>query len=160
MKKFKKLATLTLSLMMAFGISSALTACGGDKKDDTPDTQTSIPETITEVGAQTFAIDGEGVAEGKIKYQFIVQNLAGERFEGVRVMVCYAGGTCLSPVSTDKNGEAVVLADAESLYEVHIDTLPDGYTTDYTEHFDYSVTSYELAPTHSLVVFTLEAENK
>lgn len=90
MKAFKKLATLSMALLMAFGVS-ALTACGGDKTENSsPSTETS--STTSEEKTYTC-------------YEFVVLNADGTKVgEGYQVQVCKVNedgtvGSCLRPIA-------------------------------------------------------------
>ena len=108
MKAFKKLATLSMAVLMAFGVS-ALAACdkGGDSATNSTASETTKTYTC---------------------YEFVVVNADGTKVgEGYSVQLCKVNedgtvGSCLRPIATAsgacKYNEASIKA--PGVYEAHV----------------------------------------
>ena len=111
MKAFKKLATITMAVLMAFGVS-AFAACGGDKTENSsPSTETS--STTSEEKTYTC-------------YEFVVLNADGTKVgEGYQVQLCEVKengdlGLCKNPLPV-VNGVCVYTNVTEKgVYEAHL----------------------------------------
>ena len=113
MKLFKKLATLSMAVLMAFGVS-AFVACDGG--DDSASTSVETPANTT-------------------CYEFVVVNADGTKVgEGYQVQVCIVNedgsvGACLRPIAVT-NGVCVyneASIKAPGVYEAHV--LDEAYTS-------------------------------
>ena len=84
MKLFKKIAMVTMALMLSFGTGAMISACGGDNGNGTSSEQTENA------------------------YIFTVLNADGTAAVGVNVQLCALGNAsvCYMPVATDANGKA------------------------------------------------------
>ena len=101
MKILKKIAVLSMALMLCFGAGAALTACGGNK-----DNGTSVEQTAT-------------------AYEFTVLNADGTPAKDVKVQLCVLGNAaaCYMPVATDANGKVTYNPmgfPGEGEYEIHL----------------------------------------
>ncbi len=113
MKAFKKLATLSMAVLMAFGVS-ALTACdkGGADSSATSTTSSTASETT-----KTYTC-----------YEFVVVNADGTKVgDGYQVQVCKVNedgsvGSCLRPIAVE-NGVCVyniTNITEPGVYEAHV----------------------------------------
>ncbi|MBR2320553.1 MAG: hypothetical protein IKA57_00280 [Clostridia bacterium] len=94
MKAFKKLATLSMALLMALGVS-AFAGCkkGGNTDTSSPSTETS--STTSEEKTYTC-------------YEFVVLNADGTKVEGeYYVQLCLADGACINYFAPVTNGVCV-----------------------------------------------------
>ena len=93
MKAFKKLATLSMAVLMAFGVS-AFAACGGDT---TESSSPSIETSSTTSAEKTYTC-----------YEFVVLNADGTKVEGeYYVQLCLADGACINYFAPVTNGVCV-----------------------------------------------------
>ena len=105
MKLFKKLAMVTMALILSLGAGAMITSCGGDT--DNTSTNSSVEQTT----------------EG---YTFIVLNVDGSAAANVNVQLCTLNpdgslGACFMPVATDANGKAIYSAvPGAGEYEIHL----------------------------------------
>ena len=106
MKTFKKLATLSMSLMLVLGLG-ALTACNGDDSSSasTP-SQSETSSVASENDSETDSYNEE--TKTYEYYEFTVLDAAGNKVgEGYKVQLCTADNSnCYSPVAI-VNGECV-----------------------------------------------------
>ena len=111
MKAFKKLATLSMAVLMAFGVS-ALAAC-----DNGGDSATSTPSSTTSENTKTYTC-----------YEFVVVNADGTKVgDGYSVQLCKVEengevGSCLRPIAVE-NGVCVyniTNITAPGVYEAHV----------------------------------------
>ena len=110
MKVFKKLATLSLAVLMAFGVS-AFAGCGGDDSSVNSETNSTASD------AKTYTC-----------YEFVVVNADGTKVgDGYQVQVCKVNedgtvGSCLRPLTVE-NGVCVYnIANITEpgVYEAHL----------------------------------------
>ena len=111
MKAFKKLATLSMALLMAFGVSAFAACGGGDTESSSPITETS--STTSEEKTYTC-------------YEFVVLNADGTKVgEGYQVQLCEVKengdlGLCKNPLPV-VNGVCVYTNVTEKgVYEAHL----------------------------------------
>ena len=108
MKLFKKIAMVTMALMLSFGAGAMISACGGDNGNGTSSEQTANA------------------------YTFIVLNADGTAAVGVNVQLCVLGNSaaCFMPVAADANGKVVYSPagfPGAGEYEIHL--LSADYST-------------------------------
>ena len=134
MKKFSKLAALSMSLLLALGMC-ALTACGDDKASDSSKGNSSTSTTSEETKDYTC-------------YEFTVKKADGTNADGYQVQLCIVNadgslGSCLQPIAI-ANGVCVYnIANITEpgKYEVHV--LDASYqTVEITEHVITSETAF------------------
>ena len=97
MKTMKKLATVCMALMLAFGVG-AFAACDKDNSSDSSPVENPMEQT---------------------GYKFKVVDQNGNPVEGVVIQLCL--NTCECSEKTDANGlVAYEGADGEAVYEIHV----------------------------------------
>lgn len=114
MKAFKKLATLSMALLMALGVS-AFAGCKKDGNTDTSSPSTETSSTTSEEKTYTC-------------YEFVVLNADGTKVgEGYQVNLCFVNedgtvGSCLRPLPVE-NGICVyniTNITEPGVYEAHV----------------------------------------
>ena len=104
MKAFKKLATLSMALLFAFGLS-ALTACGGDDSSVSSTTSTTSAENKTYTHYEFTLLDKDG---NKVESGYMVQ-LCTANMSNCYNPVAIANGVCVYTNVTEKG-----------VYEAHV----------------------------------------
>ena len=134
MKKFTKLAALSMSLLLAIGMCT-LTACGDDKTSESSKETSSTSVSSEETKEYTC-------------YEFTVKKADGTNADGYQVQLCIVNadgslGACLQPIAI-ASGVCVYNAQtitAPGKYEVHV--LDANYqTVEITEHVVTSETAF------------------
>ena len=120
MKTFKKMATLSMALMLVLGLG-ALTACGGDNSSSASNSTPSE----SSVATSTESTSGTSSEESKVytNYEFIVLDKDGNKVDGYKIQLCTAdGNNCFNPVDA-VNGECVynvIPNNTLGAYDVHV----------------------------------------
>lgn len=101
MKKFKKLATLGLALMLSFGFGAMASSCFGDGSESSSSTSEA---------SKTYTA-----------YEFVVKNADGSAATGY-VQLCIGTNTCYNPVAVDAEGKVTYNPDSfpgAGVYDIH-----------------------------------------
>ena len=132
MKAFKKLATLSMALLFAFGLS-ALTACGGDDSSVSSTTSTTSEENKTYTNYEFTLLDKDG---NKVESGYMVQ-LCTANMSNCYNPVAIANGVCVYTAIPDNTlGEYVAHVLDATYQEV---ALKEVVTTSATEFGAYTL---------------------
>ena len=109
MKTFKKMATLSMALLLTCGLG-AFTACGGDSSASSTPTESSVSD----------------ANKNYTNYEFIVLDKDGNKVgEGYNVQLCMVNpdgtlGTCLEPVAVVNGICEYTKVTTTGVYEAHV----------------------------------------
>lgn len=129
MKKYKLFAALSV-----IGAGFALASCGNTAESSTsgatstPKPTDTLPSTTTTTGTTP-----SGQVKNDKSYVVNVKYPNGEPVKGAKVQWCSVeNGTCYSMIPVDDNGQAFTneLETIEGDFNVHVNSLPAGYTFD------------------------------
>ena len=135
MKTFKKLATLSMALLLAFGLG-ALTACNGEDSSSSSAAPSST-NSESSVAASTDSQEDSSVENADSSseenktynyYEFTVLDAAGNKVgEGYNVQLCIVNengslGACLQPIAVVNGVCEYTFITTPGVYEAHVVT--------------------------------------
>ena len=123
MKLTRKFLVLALVLVTVLACTLAFASCGNDGGTDTntntnTNTDTSNSDTSTDTG---------NTENDPVIYTVYFQNQNGQPIEGINAQVCFPGGFCLPPRTSDAEGVCKFQYTEIAALEIQVNSVPSGF---------------------------------
>ena len=123
MKLTRKFLVLALVLVTVLACTLAFASCGNDGGTDT-NTNTN---TNTDTGNSDTSTDTGNTENDPVIYTVYFQNQNGQPIEGINAQVCFPGGFCLPPRTSDAEGVCKFQYTEIAALEIQVNSVPSGF---------------------------------
>ena len=123
MKLTRKFLVLALVLVTVLACTLAFASCGNDGGTDT-NTNTN---TNTDTGNSDTSTDTGNTENDPVIYTVYFQNQNGQPIEGINAQVCFPGGFCLPPKTSDAEGVCKFQYTEIAALEIQVNSVPSGF---------------------------------
>lgn len=123
MKLTRKFLVLALVLVTVLACTLAFASCGNDGGTDT-NTNTN---TNTDTGSSDTSTDTGNTENDPVIYTVYFQNQNGQPIEGINAQVCFPGGFCLPPRTSDAEGVCKFQYTEIAALEIQVNSVPSGF---------------------------------
>lgn len=125
MKLTRKFLVLALVLVTVLACTLAFASCGNDGGTDT-NTNTNT-NTNTDTGNSDTSTDTGNTENDPVIYTVYFQNQNGQPIEGINAQVCFPGGFCLPPKTSDAEGVCKFQYTEIAALEIQVNSVPSGF---------------------------------
>ena len=125
MKLTRKFLVLALVLVTVLACTLAFASCGNDGGTDT-NTNTNT-NTNTDTGNSDTSTDTGNTENDPVIYTVYFQNQNGQPIEGINAQICFPGGFCLPPRTSDAEGVCKFQYTEIAALEIQVNSVPSGF---------------------------------